>query len=657
MTDFFGFGDPPSTATIDFDPPSTASIRATGSRDSSEALQPGDRLGRYVIERLLGIGGFGEVFEAIEDYPRRRHVAIKTLKSDIDAKHRRERFMAERDAMVHLDHPNISRLLDSGFTKLGDPYIVMELIRGLPITEYCDRLQLNTIERIRLFEPICNALQYAHSRGVIHLDIKPSNILIEHIGNSPSPKVIDFGVARVTTGTTAETENVPSVKAPLLGTMAYMSPEQAIGSRDCLGTAADVYSLGVVLYEVLTGLLPFDRKQHTPEEFLRALKEVEPLPPSQQLKSAIMGEAGLSKASAAARRRGVNLAELEKTIRGELDWIVMRCLHKDPAARYSSPSELWEDLRRYLNKQPIYAGPQSLSYKCRKAVQRHQQLVMAMSLSATITPVWLFVFLDPIVIVALFALLIGVVVALLLALIDLPRPHLSPSLSVTKLLVPLLFVLLAAFDPAHPPESLSVKEVMLKTALVSPGLVPSGTLTSRSTVELLVSVEHPETVRVGESFVVNATFQLSGDGASNQFLEAILASNAIEVEMHLAGGSVSPDTAMSLTPTRTQLRWSVAASETGLHTAFLAPALTSNGLQAESGLIDTLVMVSRPDDLDFSFHVRPKQFEWARLAILMIGVPLVLGQTMTMVYHLARWLRRVRADRARRAQAEKLLVP
>jgi non-specific serine/threonine protein kinase/serine/threonine-protein kinase len=304
------------------------------------------RLARYRVLRLIGEGGMGSVYDAEQDSPRRR-VALKVIKPGMDTRQVIRRFEAEREALGLMDHPCIARVYDAGPTDAGRPWFAMELVDGVPITDYCDRHRLTVRQRLELFIPVCRAVQHAHQKGVIHRDLKPSNVLVATVDNKPLPKVIDFGIAKATqprlTGKTTVTE-VPQ----LLGTPEYMSPEQAAGGD--VDTRTDVYSLGAMLSELLTGTTPFaDRRLRSlpPDEVRRIVRDAEPPKPSTRLSQTAQ-------------------------VADELDWIVMRCLEKDRNRRYGTASELAEDLERYLRNEPVRAGPPSKVYRLRKLIRRNR---------------------------------------------------------------------------------------------------------------------------------------------------------------------------------------------------------------------------------------------------------------------------------------------
>ncbi len=339
---------------------------------------PGTRIGPYKILQLIGEGGFGSVFMAEQERPVNRKVALKIIKLGMDTRQVVARFEQERQALAMMDHPNIARVLDAGATETGRPYFVMDLVKGDPIAEYCDRNNLSIEERLELFAQVCLAVQHAHTKGIIHRDIKPSNILVSTLDGKPTAKVIDFGIAKATASKLTE-KTLFTEHRQLIGTPEYMSPEQAEGSLD-IDTRTDVYSLGVLLYELLTGSTPFDSKSLRSAayaEIQRIIREVEPPKPSTRL-----SQQTETIASVAANRRS-EPGKLGTTIRGELDWIVMKALEKDRSRRYETANGLAADIQRYLAGEAVVAAPPSSGYRLRKLVQRHKGVVIAGSAVAT----------------------------------------------------------------------------------------------------------------------------------------------------------------------------------------------------------------------------------------------------------------------------------
>ncbi len=328
---------------------------------------PGAKIGPYRLIKVLGEGGMGEVWLAEQNQPIRRRVAIKIIKQGMDTRQVVSRFESERQVLSVLDHPNIAKVLDAGTTKWGKPFFVMEYVPGETITEYCDKNQLTTQQRLELFFQVCDGIQHAHRNGIIHRDIKPGNVLVTFQNANPVPKIIDFGVAKATDLRFVERSLYTEV-GQLVGTPEYMSPEQAEMSDLGIDTRTDIYSLGVLLYLLLVGVLPFDGKElrragH--DEIRRRIREDEPACPSSRLSTLGADLPSLAKA------RGTNPTKLTQELRGDLDWIVMKAMEKDRTRRYETPTELATDLRRHLLNQPVSASPPSTVYRLRKFVRRH----------------------------------------------------------------------------------------------------------------------------------------------------------------------------------------------------------------------------------------------------------------------------------------------
>jgi serine/threonine protein kinase len=329
----------------------------------------GQAIGRYKLLERLGEGGCGVVYVAEQTEPVRRRVALKVIKLGMDTRAVVARFEAERQALAMMDHPNISKVFDAGATDQGRPYFVMELVRGIKITDYCDQANLPTEQRIGLFIKVCQAIQHAHQKGIIHRDIKPSNILVTLHDGVPVPKVIDFGIAKATEGRLTDA-TVYTQLHQFIGTPAYMSPEQAEMSGLDIDTRSDIYSLGVVLYELLTGKTPFDATELMASGFdamRKTIREQEPLRPSTKL-ATLQGE----ELTTTAKRRSVETNKLAGLLRGDLDWIVMKCLEKDRTRRYETANGLARDLTRHLNDEPIVARPATRWYLFQKIVRRNK---------------------------------------------------------------------------------------------------------------------------------------------------------------------------------------------------------------------------------------------------------------------------------------------
>ena len=335
----------------------------------------GGQIGPYKLLSALGEGGFAMVYLAEQQRPVKRRLALKIIKPGMDSKEVVARFEAERQALALLDHPNIARVFDAGTTEEGYPYFVMEHVNGLPVTKYCDSQKLNISERLDLFLQICGALQHAHQKGIIHRDIKPSNILVAGDQDKALPKVIDFGIAKAITQPLTErtlfTEN-----GQLVGTPEYMSPEQVQMSAMDIDTRSDIYSLGVLLYELLTGVMPFDPqklRESGLDDLRRIIREQDPKTPSTRLTS--LGEY----AQAIAECRSTSVATLAKRLHEELEWIPLKAMRKDRTRRYRSASELADDIRNYLNGLPLIAGPESRRYRLKKFVSRNRLLVTSLA--------------------------------------------------------------------------------------------------------------------------------------------------------------------------------------------------------------------------------------------------------------------------------------
>jgi eukaryotic-like serine/threonine-protein kinase len=349
--------------------PAAASSDITTEQDLPLTEKPGDRIGRYKLLQKIGEGGCGIVYMAEQDHPVRRRVALKIIKLGMDTRQVIARFEAERQALAMMDHPNIARVLDAGAAETGRPYFVMDLVRGIRITDYCDQNNLSTQERLNLFIQVCRAIQHAHQKGIIHRDIKPSNILVTLHDGLPVPIIIDFGIVKATEQRLTD-KTLFTAFEQFIGTPAYMSPEQAEMSGLDIDTRSDIYALGVLLYELLTGKTPFDPQmllQSGLEEMRRTIREKEPVRPSTRLST--MLEADLT---TIAKHRQIEPLKLVHLLRGDLDWIVMKCLEKDRTRRYETANGVALDIERHLNNEPVWARPPSKLYKFQKTVRRNK---------------------------------------------------------------------------------------------------------------------------------------------------------------------------------------------------------------------------------------------------------------------------------------------
>jgi eukaryotic-like serine/threonine-protein kinase len=348
-------------------PPGAPTDPIVGSFPLAEG--PGSVIGRYKLLEQIGEGGMGVVYMAEQEEPVRRRVALKIIKLGMDTRSVVARFEAERQALALMDHPHIAKVFDAGATETGRPYFVMELVRGTPITEYCDRKKLSTQQRLELFIPVCQAIQHAHQKGIIHRDIKPSNVLVALFDGRPVPMVIDFGVAKATNQRLTE-KTLFTQFAQMIGTPVYMSPEQADGSQLDIDTRSDVYSLGVLLYELLTGTTPFPEKRLRSlgyAEMQRVIAQEEPPRPSTRFSTLTDRER-----TELSQRRGEDARSITLLFRHELDWVVMKTLEKDRTRRYETANGLAMDVKRYLEGRAIEAAPPSWSYQFYKLARKHK---------------------------------------------------------------------------------------------------------------------------------------------------------------------------------------------------------------------------------------------------------------------------------------------
>ena len=395
MSDLTGAHEPTSPATLEATAASRAETRLPSELATAEdrsdgadftlagapqADRPGGSgvgqviAGRYTLLEVLGEGGMGTVYRAGQTQPVKRQVALKLIKIGMDSRAVLARFDAERQALALMDHPNIARVYDGGSTEAGQPFFVMELVSGEPITEYCDRLRLPVRARLELFVAVCQAVQHAHQKGIIHRDLKPSNVMVTEVDGRPTPKVIDFGVAKATEFSL--TDQSLADTGAIVGTPTYMSPEQADPSSMDIDTRTDVYALGVILYELLVGSPPIDAKQFKRGailEMLRMVREVDPPRPSTKVSTSD----ALPSISA---NRDIEPAHLKRALQGDLDWIVMMALEKDRTRRYETANGFAADIQRHLAHEPVVAAPPSRAYRLRKFVRKHRGAVIAASL-------------------------------------------------------------------------------------------------------------------------------------------------------------------------------------------------------------------------------------------------------------------------------------
>jgi len=329
-----------------------------------EVSQPPESIGPYRLIRELGVGGMGQVWLAEQSEPVRRQVALKLIRSGFFNPEITERFLVERQSLALMNHPSIAKVFDGGTTPAGQPYLVMEYVEGCPITEYCDRVRLPIKDRLRLFQQVCDGVQHAHQKAIIHRDLKPSNILVTEVDGKPVPRIIDFGVAKpVSQGDDGRTQFTQI--GSMIGTLGYMSPEQADSGGEDIDTRSDVYSLGVVLYELLVGTLPLHVHRLTYSEVLRVLREVDAPRPSTGLRQ--MGDS-----AAVAENRKTDVAALDRQLRGDADAIALKALEKDRNRRYATPADLAADIERFLRNEPVLAHAPSFTYNAGKYLRRHR---------------------------------------------------------------------------------------------------------------------------------------------------------------------------------------------------------------------------------------------------------------------------------------------
>jgi serine/threonine protein kinase/tetratricopeptide (TPR) repeat protein len=342
----------------------------------AESEGPGAQIGSYKLIGILGEGGYGIVYLADQYEPVRRRVALKVIKPGMDSRQVIARFEAERQALALLDHPNIAHVHEAGTTSAGRPYFAMEYVKGVSIVEHCDRHKLSVEERLELFLQVCEAVQHAHQKGIIHRDIKPSNILVSFENERAVPKVIDFGIAKAISQPLTD-RTLYTERGQLVGTLEYMSPEQAEMTSQDIDTRSDIYSLGVVLYELLTGVLPFESdtlRQGDADHLKQIIREQDPKTPSTRLSRLTREDS-----SRIAQQRHVQASVLRRRLRGDLDWITLKAMEKDRTRRYSSAGELAADIRRHMNDEPVAAGPPSTLYRMRKCIHRHRALVTGLA--------------------------------------------------------------------------------------------------------------------------------------------------------------------------------------------------------------------------------------------------------------------------------------